>query len=539
MNIPKKKRVNLVKRNEVSGGVTPHSMRAVSSLCSFHEKHQPLPKRKVGHRQVGKFSPPSIMNTSTDHSSKSDMGTGHLPQKNRVRRLAAVNFQPIKTQAEAGNPEAQHELGWMYENGEGVEQNCVEAACWYQKAAEEGFAQAQVKLGWIYRNGRGIERDLSKSEHWYRRGAQQYRGEAEKGDVMAQLALGWMYESGEAVERDYVQAVKWYRKAAEQGFPKAQFDLGGMFYGGYGVEQDFAEAYKWFWLSGADGWERYADHMTPEQIAEGKMRADAFHQHLKDLAEMKRNSIEQLPLCERFDLSSPPLEELQLFHIAQTKFNKRKKMKTTVMVALAGTLLVTLFVAWSFNSSPERAAYEKAKTVIDKQYQTHVLSIYGKGTAKNVETWYVNFFDPDSPSKGRVVVVQDGAVLRSNAADGKRSHDDGRSFDPVLSKVTAATAMKTAKVYAEQNQITYDATTVLLRRLEMGKAPVWRVDLRKDGSSQGFVFAKSEDGSLASYDPPPKKGATAEDFGNNVANTFKGIGADLEEFFTGERTVDK
>jgi hypothetical protein len=31
----------------------------------------------------------------------------------------------------------------------------------------------------------------------------------------------------------------------------------------------------------------------------------------------------------------------------------------------------------------------------------------------------------------------------------------------------------------------------------------------------------------------------ARNFGNDVKNTFLGIGGDLQEFFTGQRTVDK
>jgi hypothetical protein len=38
--------------------------------------------------------------------------------------------------ASKGNPDAQNELGRMYEDGEGVKQSYVLAAKWYRKAAE-------------------------------------------------------------------------------------------------------------------------------------------------------------------------------------------------------------------------------------------------------------------------------------------------------------------------------------------------------------------------------------------------------------------
>ncbi len=203
------------------------------------------------------------------------------------------------------------------------------------------------------------------------------------------------------------------------------------------------------------------------------------------------------------------------------------------------SILLLAAVAWTWGTRPDREAYDQAKALSVEKDRTHVLSIFGKGSAVDVKTWYVNFYDPDSPSKGRVVVVQDGKVIRSHAAEGRSTYDDDLSFDPTMSKVTSETAMKTAKTYAEHNQIAYNTTTVLLRRPDHGKAPAWRVGLLQDGNSRGFVFVKSEDGALASYAPPSKPEKNIKDFGRDVESTFRGIGADLEEFFTGERTVDK
>jgi hypothetical protein len=214
-------------------------------------------------------------------------------------------------------------------------------------------------------------------------------------------------------------------------------------------------------------------------------------------------------------------------------------MKKTFLSILSLTALGLSVVGWTWGTTPDREAYDLAKGLSVDKYRTHVLSIYGKGSSKEVKTWHINFFDPDSETKGKVVVVENGVVTRSHAAEWKSSYDDALSFDPTLSKVTAEVAMATAKTYAEKNQISYDATTVLLRRTEVGKAPFWRVELRQDGHSKGYIITRSEDGAYANYEQPKKEGSGAENFGNDVQKTFKGIGADLEEFFTGERTVDK
>ncbi|GAB6011177.1 tetratricopeptide repeat protein [Viscerimonas tarda] len=48
--------------------------------------------------------------------------------------------------AEQGNIVAQHNLGDMYEKGDGVAKNYTEAVKWYRKAAEQGGASAQKAL---------------------------------------------------------------------------------------------------------------------------------------------------------------------------------------------------------------------------------------------------------------------------------------------------------------------------------------------------------------------------------------------------------
>ncbi len=48
----------------------------------------------------------------------------------------------LQKQAAAGDPEAQHNLGAMYQNGEGVPQDKSQAVTWYQKAAAQGHEKA-------------------------------------------------------------------------------------------------------------------------------------------------------------------------------------------------------------------------------------------------------------------------------------------------------------------------------------------------------------------------------------------------------------
>ena len=82
------------------------------------------------------------------------------------------DFRENLQAAEQGNTAAQHNLGVMYENGEGVRQDDAEAVRWYRQAAAQGLAQAQYNLGVEYETGRGVRQDLALAQEWYGKACQ-------------------------------------------------------------------------------------------------------------------------------------------------------------------------------------------------------------------------------------------------------------------------------------------------------------------------------------------------------------------------------
>ena len=71
-------------------------------------------------------------------------------------------------EAEAGNAEAQANVGEIFERGLGGEPNYEVAAFWYEKAAKQGNSRAQFNLGTLYEQGLGVEKDPLKALNWYR-----------------------------------------------------------------------------------------------------------------------------------------------------------------------------------------------------------------------------------------------------------------------------------------------------------------------------------------------------------------------------------
>ena len=92
-----------------------------------------------------------------DQYSDSIRRRGEKARKAEARSSFAERL--LKKDAEAGNAEAQFELGLMHHEGQGVPQDYAEARRWYEKAAAQGHAEAQCGLGVLYDQGLGVQED--------------------------------------------------------------------------------------------------------------------------------------------------------------------------------------------------------------------------------------------------------------------------------------------------------------------------------------------------------------------------------------------
>jgi TPR repeat protein len=135
--------------------------------------------------------------------------------------LSADASQELQTQAAAGGPEAQNNLGILYASGESFPLDFQAAAVCYRKAADQGYALAQTNLARMFALGQGQPADEGEARRWFRRAANQ-------GDAGAQFELGIKLHrlsldaaDGAAFEAK-VEAFMWLQLAADQGFFKAE-----------------------------------------------------------------------------------------------------------------------------------------------------------------------------------------------------------------------------------------------------------------------------------------------------------------------------
>jgi len=211
--------------------------------------------------------------------------------------------------------------------------------------------------------------------------------------------------------------------------------------------------------------------------------------------------------------------------------------------AVLGAALIS-GTAWAQNSGTVNDAFQTARQAVKPAMQTKVVSVYGTGTPSAIQKWYIIFYDPTVATHGRVVLVENNQITKTYEANGGVTYSATLTFDP--SRITSeGPALGAAQNYAAKHSIAYDSVHALLRQTSANKPFRWRVELLDSGKSKGYVYVNALDDTVAYY-AGPSSGTksssgdnSAEGFANDVKNTFLGIGGDLEEFFTGERTVDK
>ncbi len=119
----------------------------------------------------------------------------------------------------------------------GVEKDLTKAFGWYQKLAADGNAYWQAELGVLYLEGKGVEQNYELAENCFRKAAS-----SPDGDALAEYQLGKMHSEGLGIPKDLAKAASWYKKAADHKDVKAQFELGEMYrVGSPAVPEDSSE----------------------------------------------------------------------------------------------------------------------------------------------------------------------------------------------------------------------------------------------------------------------------------------------------------
>ena len=164
--------------------------------------------------------------------------------------------------AQQGQPDACERLGHIFEKGESVKENYLEAYKWYRlgeedsEACQEGVERiVNYSLGLTYYSqALDAEKEGRMTDAF-----DLYKLSAEYGFDKGQCEIGKRYFTGNGVAQNQAEGIRWIRKAAEQGHDTAQMLLGFCLINGDGVAQDNDEGIEWLQKAARNGNEQAQD----------------------------------------------------------------------------------------------------------------------------------------------------------------------------------------------------------------------------------------------------------------------------------------
>jgi hypothetical protein len=130
------------------------------------------------------------------------------------REQEASEVAALAARAEAGDPDAQLQLGNKLSVGEGIRKSLRTAFQWYRSAAEGGCTDAMFNLAACYQYGDGVRRDLAAAVRWYEKASERDR-------TYATFALGVIYLGCGPIARDNIKAAGYFQEALAHGHPDA------------------------------------------------------------------------------------------------------------------------------------------------------------------------------------------------------------------------------------------------------------------------------------------------------------------------------
>lgn len=127
---------------------------------------------------------------------------------------AASDINALQARAQAGDAEAQFQMGEAYRSGKGVAADQEAAIMWYRRATAQGHVRASEELGFaLFAHG-----DRHEAMPYIERAAA-------RGEARAFYLLGTAHFNGDYTTRDWPLAYAQTERAAAAGLPAAQKNL--------------------------------------------------------------------------------------------------------------------------------------------------------------------------------------------------------------------------------------------------------------------------------------------------------------------------
>jgi TPR repeat protein len=170
--------------------------------------------------------------------------------KDFLSRGNTKNAVPLlKKAAEMGQPEAQYNYGYCFQQGIEVLKNDSIANTWLLKSAKQGWLDAQFKVAYSFSTGRGVTKDDNQAFYWSVKCAEQK-------DPECMFNVAACYQEGKGINKNLDSMIAWTIRLGSLPdqenlqlsgqITSARANLATMYREGQNVRKDFSKSYLWF-----------------------------------------------------------------------------------------------------------------------------------------------------------------------------------------------------------------------------------------------------------------------------------------------------
>ena len=154
------------------------------------------------------------------------------------RKNLALAEKWLKKSADQGSGSAMFSLAHLYKE-QWDRQDYKKSMFYFKKALKKGVKNSYAEIGWLYQDGQGVNKSSKRAFRWFKNGV-------DNGDRRSQYGIGCMYLNGWGCEQDYSLALKHFKIALEAGFSRANTNLGYMYKNGLGCKKNRKRAVEYY-----------------------------------------------------------------------------------------------------------------------------------------------------------------------------------------------------------------------------------------------------------------------------------------------------
>ena len=220
-------------------------------------------------------------------------------------------------------------------------------------------------------------------------------------------------------------------------------------------------------------------------------------------------------------------------------------MKRIVLLLIVVVCANVSFAAEKASQYSAMKALKVAANAVPQNVRNQLVRIVGEEGRLHPMTWQVVFYDDSASMDMRIITISRGEVLTNETPWSMLEQTNLAGCMNLRDiKLDSKDVINTVHKLCYENKIPVYVMDARLEKLQHGNVtPLWECVLKNARDNViGTIWVSAKTGKILKTEDieltPESKLRAEKSFGQSFVDSFLGLGGNMEEFFTGERTVD-